>query len=277
MIKLETDTSLFRVTGLMEDVPANSHIHFDAVGSLHTYARPEQEFWVSHNFYTYILTDGTPTVESMEEKFYGMIEKYVGPAIQDILGLSMDDLEESGDYFGYFLQPLEEIHLNSNLDYEYEPNGNRVLVLIFIIIAVLILIVACINFTNLATARSAARSKEVGIRKLVGAQKPMLVTQFLFESFFLTALSFGLAAILVSLLLPAFNNMIQLEVDTEFLASWTIAPWKSSSSRELVGAVSVPWPMARTESAPSVATIARSIRGRAASTEVVGRTSRNSR
>ncbi|MFC2112443.1 ABC transporter permease [Bacteroidota bacterium] len=224
MLKLETDTSLFRVTGLMEDVPGNSHIHFDAVGSLHTYARPEDEFWVSHNFYTYILTDGLAVKEALEVKFASMIDKYVGPQIEDILGMSMDALEEQGDFFGYFLQPLEEIHLNSNLDYEFEPNGNKVLVYIFIIIAALILIVACINFTNLATARSASRSKEVGIRKLAGAQKPMLVGQFLFDSFLLTSLAFLVAAILVSLLIPHFNNMIQLEVNTAFLSTWKIAP-----------------------------------------------------
>jgi putative ABC transport system permease protein len=224
MIKLETDTSLFRVTGLMEDIPANSHIHFDAVGSLHTYARPEQEFWVSHNFYTYILTDGITPKDALESKFESIIYKYVGPQIEEILGMSMDVLEEQGDFFGYFLQPLKEIHLNSDLDYEFEPNGNRVLVYIFIVIAALILIVACINFTNLATAQAVSRSKEVGIRKLVGARKPMLVSQFLFESFILTALAFGLAAILVSLLLPYFNNMIQLEVNTAFLANWKIIP-----------------------------------------------------
>jgi len=224
MIKLETDTSLFMVTGLMEDVPGNSHIHFDAVGSLHTYARPEQEFWVSHNFYTYILTDGATSKEMLEEKFAAMIEKYVGPAVEDMLGMSMEAMKEQGDFFGYFLQPLKEIHLNSNLDYEFEPNGNKVLVYIFIIIAALILVVASINFTNLSTARSASRSKEVGIRKLAGAQKPMLVSQFLFESLLLTSLAFLVAAILVSLLIPYFNNMIQLEVNTDFLTSWKIAP-----------------------------------------------------
>jgi len=224
MIKLETDTSLFTVTGLMEDVPGNSHIHFDAVGSLHTYARPEQEFWVSHNFYTYILTNGVTSKEALENKFVSIIYQYVGPAIEDILGMSIETMEEQGDFFGYFLQPLKEIHLNSNLDYEFEPNGNKVLVYIFIIIAALILVVACINFTNLATARSVSRSKEVGIRKLAGAQKPMLVSQFLFESFFLTSLAFVVAAILVSLLSPHFNNMINLEVNTAFLTTWKIAP-----------------------------------------------------
>jgi len=224
MIKLETDTTLHRITGLMEDVPANSHIHFDAVGSLHTYARPEEEFWVSHNFYTYILTDGITPKDTLENKFHSIINKYVGPQIEEVLGMSMDAMEEQGDFFGYFLQPLKEIHLTSDLDYEFEPNGNKTLVYIFIVIAALILIVACINFTNMATALAASRSKEVGIRKLVGAQKPMLVSQFLFESFMLTAIAFGAAAILVALLIPYFNNIMQLEVNTAFLSSWKIAP-----------------------------------------------------
>ena len=224
MIKLETDTSLFRITGLMADVPVNSHLHFDAVGSLHTYARPEDEFWVSHSFYTYILTDGKTPKDTLERKFQSMLDKYVGPQIEEVLGMSMEALAEQGDFFGYYLQPLKDIHLTSDLDYEFEPNGNSVLVYIFIVIAALILIVACINFTNLATARAASRSKEVGIRKLVGAQKSMLVSQFLFESFMLTAISFGVASILVSLLLPYFNNMIGLKVNTAFLSRWEIAP-----------------------------------------------------
>jgi len=224
MIKLETDTTLHRVTGLMEDVPENSHIHFDAVGSLHTYARPEDEFWVSHNFYTYILTDGMTPKDTLENKFQSIIYKYVGPQIEEVLGMSMEAFVEQGDFFGYYLQPLSEIHLTSDLDYEFEPNGNKVLVYIFLVIAALILIVACINFTNLATAQAVSRSKEVGIRKLVGAQKPMLVSQFLFESFMLTAFAFLVAAILVSLLIPYFNNMIQLDINTANLPGWKIAP-----------------------------------------------------
>ena len=224
LIRFETDTSLFRVTGLMEDVPENSHLHFDAVGSLHTYARPEQEFWVSHNFYTYILTDSLTSKEGLEGKLTYIVEKYIGPTIEDLLGVGLEEMKAKGEFYGYFLQPLKDIHLNSDLDYEFEPNGNKVLVYIFIIVAVLILIVACINFTNMATAQSASRAKEVGIRKLVGAQKPMLVSQFLFESFLLTSLAFLVAAILVKLLIPYFNNLIQLQVNTAFLTTWKVIP-----------------------------------------------------
>jgi putative ABC transport system permease protein len=224
LIRFETDTSLFRVTGLMEDVPENSHLHFDAVGSLHTYARPEQEFWVSHNFYTYILTDSLTSKEGLEGKLTYIVEKYIGPTIEDLLGVGLEEMKAKGEFYGYFLQPLKDIHLNSDLDYEFEPNGNKVLVYIFTIVAVLILIVACINFTNMATAQSASRAKEVGIRKLVGAQKPMLVSQFLFESFLLTSLAFLVAAILVKLLIPYFNNLIQLQVNTAFLTTWKVIP-----------------------------------------------------
>ncbi len=224
MIKLERDTTLTRVTGVMKDVPGNSHIHFDMVGSLHTYARPQQEFWLNHNYYTYILLKEGTTGEQLEPRLNGILEKYAGPALEEVLGLTMEEVTSQGDYFGYHLQPLLSIHLNSNLDYEYESNGNKTLVNVFIVIAIMILIVACINFMNLATARSAMRAREVGIRKLLGARKSMLVLQFLGESVWLSFLAFVLATVVVALVFPVFTSMIKLEVSLSLFATWLTIP-----------------------------------------------------
>jgi putative ABC transport system permease protein len=136
-----------------------------------------------------------------------------------VMGITLEDLEKEGTYFGYYLQPLKSIHLNSNIQYEFEPNGNKALVYIFIVIAVLILLVACINFMNLATARASTRAREVGIRKLVGAHRSMIITQFLTESILLVILAFLVAILLVSWLLPSFSNMIQVKLNFGFMNS----------------------------------------------------------
>ncbi len=224
MIKLERDTVLTKVTGVMEDVPPNSHIHFDMVGSLQTYARPEQEFWLSHSFYTYILLKPGITREQIEPKLNDIISKYVGPTIEQVIGITLEDVSKQGDFFGYHLQPLRSIHLNSDLDYEYEPNGNKTLVYVFIVVAILILVVACINFMNLATARSALRAREVGIRKLFGGHRSMIILQFLTESVWLTTLAFLLALVLVLLIFPVFRNIIQMQVSLDFLHHWSVIP-----------------------------------------------------
>lgn len=224
MIKLERDTVLTKVTGVMRDVPGNSHIHFDMVGSVHTYARPQNDSWLSHNFYTYVLLKEGISKEQLEPRLNDMVKKYLGPAIQDAIGVTYEEMEKQGFFFGYYLQPLKSIHLNSHLQYEFEPNGNKTLVYIFIAVAVLILLVACINFMNLATARASTRAREVGLRKLVGAHKTRIVMQHLSESVFLVLVSFLVAVLLVSWLLHPFSNLIQIKPNLEFLKQPVFIP-----------------------------------------------------
>jgi putative ABC transport system permease protein len=119
---------------------------------------------------------------------------------------------------------MKDIHLDSNLDYEFEPNGNKTLVYIFLVVALLILVVACINFMNLSTARASGRAKEVGIRKLLGAQKPSLIGQFLSESTLITILAFIMGLIIVLLLMTPFNNLIGIELNTDILKGWILVP-----------------------------------------------------
>ena len=153
-----------------------------------------------------------------------MIPKYVGPLIEQYLGFSLEQFEAAGNTFGYFLQPILDIHLHSNLQVEIEPNGNPAYVYIFSIIAVLILIIACINFMNLATARSTTRAREVGIRKVVGSHRSYLISQFLTESVFLSMISLIIAIILVYLLLPYYNNLIRLNLEFDILTNYFTIP-----------------------------------------------------
>ncbi len=226
MLHLETDTTYFKVTGIVEDVPANSHFTFDLLGSLHTYTRNrfQDNFWVSHSYYTYVLVDPNIDVDQLEGKLNQMIDKYVGPQIEEVLGISMDEFEESGNAIGYQLQAIKDIHLNSDIQYEVEANGNKTLVFIFIVIGILILIVAIINFMNLSTARSAGRAREVGIKKVVGSSRKRLIFQFFLESLFTTYFALLLALLIVELVLPSFNNITQLELGIQYLEKLWIIP-----------------------------------------------------
>jgi len=223
-LKVENDTVLYQVTGLMQDIPENSHFTFDMLGSMTTLRRSESTFWVNHNYYTYILLNEGTDPEAFETKMQSLVEKYVGPQIEQILGVNMQEFEASGNSFGYFMQPLADIHLRSDLQYEIEANGNILYIYIFISVAVFILVIASINFTNLATARAANRATEVGVRKVLGAQKKQLVAQFLTESFLITLLSLALAVVALEVVMPYLNNITQIPLAINYFSSWYTLP-----------------------------------------------------
>lgn len=214
----------WEVTGIVEDFPANSHFHFDFMGSLTTNGDSRSTIWLSNNYYTYIVLKEGAIPEQVEAKFPNLIKKYVGPQIQKIMGASLEDLFAAGGAYGYFLQPLNDIHLNSDLDNEIEPNGDGGYVLLFMLIAFGILLIACINFMNLATARSANRSKEVGIRKTLGSNKLQLIRQFLAETVFLTFISIILAFTFVYIFLPGFNQMAGKQLSFAIFDVWYFVP-----------------------------------------------------
>ena len=212
-MSVESDTILYTVTGVVQNVPDNSHIKFDMLASISTYpGQANNQFWISHNFYTYIVVrDGTDK-DALQEKFQGMITKYVGPQLQQFLGITIEDFANSGNDFRYVMEPLKDIHLKGATQYNLEPMGSQSTVYIFAVIAILILIIAIINYVNLATARSATRAKEVGVRKVAGASKPGLILQFLGESIMIATIAAILAVILVYALTPSFNQLIGKEL-----------------------------------------------------------------
>jgi putative ABC transport system permease protein len=222
-IRVEQDTNFYIVTGIMEDIPVNSHIQFKMLGSMGTIGRSRSTNWVNHNFYTYfVLTPGTDPAE-FETRMEEMVVKYVGPIVEQFMGVDLDQFAESGNSYGYRIQPVTDIHLHSKLQYEMQPGGNAMYVYIFLVIAILILVIACINFMNLATARSTTRAREVGLRKVVGSPRSLLITQFLAESVFLSILALVAAIVVVYLLLPGYNNLIRLDLDFNIFGNtWTI-------------------------------------------------------
>ena len=203
------------VTGIMKDMPKNSHFYSQIFASMKTFEK-EPEFqelyfqsWARHEFYTYILLHENYSPENLQAKLPAFIEKYAAQQIQTILGGSLSSR----------LQPLKNIHLHSHLQMEISPNGDIKYVAIFSVIALFILLIACVNFMNLATARSVNRSKEVGLRKVVGASRYQLVQQFLGESLFFTLFALILALILVAFALPFFNSLTGKEIEVNYLSN----------------------------------------------------------
>lgn len=204
---------LFRVTGVCEDVPSNAHFHYDFFGSMKSITLGEK--WLSSGAHTYVLLRRGYPVEKLSAQMPQMVRKYIGPEIQEFLGMSYDEYLRKGDRFGLGLQPLTDIHLTSNLENELEGNSNIKYIYIFTAIAAFILLIACINFMNLSTAGSAGRAKEVGVRKVMGSVRQQLMEQFLIESVLVTLFALLVAFGLVVLLLPGFNDLAGKQFDLQ--------------------------------------------------------------
>lgn len=207
----------YKVTAVVKGFPENSHFHFDFLASLSSYGFVDQQGWLSNNFYTYLLLQKDFPAEQFEAKLPALVEKYAYPVIERFLNVPMKDLIKSGAKYEFVLQPLADIHLHSNLDAELEPNGDIIYVYIFSIIALGILLLACINFTNLATARSANRLKEIGVRKTLGSSRNQLIKQFLSESILMTFIAGILSLIIIEFTLPSFNNLIGKYLSIDYL------------------------------------------------------------
>ncbi len=200
------------VTGVVQDVPKNSHFHYDFLGSLCSSPDSRSTFWLGNNYYTYLLLRKGTNAEDLQKKINADILQFIGPQIKAITGATLDQLRKQGDIYEYFIQPLLSIHLNSHLDYEIEQNSDISYVYIFSIIAAAILLIACINFINLETARSEKRAKEVGIRKTLGSNRSQIVVQFIAEAVLMGMLAVLLAVVLDEIFLPLFNNIAGKEM-----------------------------------------------------------------
>lgn len=190
------EIKIFRVTGIVKNVPRNSHIHFDFLASYISQDEDLTNFSGYWQNYTYALLNNNSSVEDLNSKFLEFIERNW----------------KKDPWYTISLQPLLKIHLHSRLYSEPEPNGNILYIYIFSAIAVFILLIACINFMNLTTARSLNRAKEVSVRKVIGAQRKQLIRQFLGESLLLSIFSIGTAVLIVLLSMPLFNRLTNNEL-----------------------------------------------------------------
>lgn len=214
----------YKVTGVFEDMPSTSHFHFDVLLSMEGLKESKSENWLSNNFNTYIKLKEGVTKEQFESKLEILIQKYISPQILEYVGHDLEQFRASGNKIEFTLQPLHDIHLHSDLVAELQANGNITYVYLFAAIALFILIIACINFMNLSTARSASRAKEVGIRKVLGSFKSYLVKQFLAESILMSAIAFLVGLGIAQLTMPLFNDLSgkSLELPFASLAFWGV-------------------------------------------------------
>ncbi|MBS1682315.1 MAG: ABC transporter permease [Bacteroidetes bacterium] len=202
-----------KVTAVFEDMPRASHFHFDILISLMgdwpAAKEAQSTNFLSNNFQTYFLLKTGTDAGAFERKFPGFIKKFIAPQISAALGndFTMEKYLAAGNKYEFTLTPLLDIHLHSNLKVELEPNGNITYVYLFSIVALFILAIACVNFMNLSTARSANRAKEVGVRKVMGSLRGHLVRQFLTESTLITVVAFLIAIGLAYFVLPLFNSL----------------------------------------------------------------------
>lgn len=209
-IMMLSDTLSLTVTGVVEDVPANSHLQFDAVMSRSTITRmrnnaPEDN-WFNNGYYSYILLPEGYDIRDLEAKIPSFLDKEQGA-----------DRKTSGIWYDFIFQPLTSIHLHSTSLFDLGVNGNIRYVYTFSVIAALVLLIACANYVNLTTAKSVNRAKELGMRKIVGARKSQLVSQLLGESFLITMLAFIVAVAVVSAVLPSFNTLTAKQLDITVL------------------------------------------------------------
>lgn len=195
------------VTGVMEDTPKNAHFQIDFVIS---FSSLKQSFgggypttWYWNPCWTYIVLEENTSKEEFESQFPDFVQKYFPDFVKDDITLQ--------------LQPIEDIHLHSKLDYEIAANSDIKNVYIFGMVAIFVLLIASINFINLSTARANKRAKEVGVRKSLGSAKSQLINQFIIESILLTFVSLLVAVAIVALVLPAFNQLTEKSVPLSIL------------------------------------------------------------
>jgi putative ABC transport system permease protein len=194
---LKTVYDLYKVTGVIEDVPKNSHLIFDMLISASTILKGNQngqDNWGNFNNFTYVLLKPGTRAAAFEKKLLPMYDRYMAPLFSKF-NVKMQ----------YGVQPITAIHLHSHLEREPEELGSMSYIWIFSAVAFFMLLIACINYMNLTTARSARRAKEIGIRKVAGSTKKQLILQFLSESLLTAFVSLFFSILLVVLLLPVFN------------------------------------------------------------------------
>jgi len=214
----------YSVTAVIEDVPENSHFHFDFLRSLENHEDSRSPVWVFNDFYTYILLHEDSDPKQVEKKLAVIVNERIDPFLRSVLGISVEEFLDGGGDMRYYLQPLTDIHLNSHLDFELESNGDYLYVVIFSLIALGILLIACINFINLTTARSTVRSREVGIRKTVGSTQSQIIYQFLTETIIMTLLAVILSWLIFYTVIPIFNQISGKSLTLPLLAEWWIIP-----------------------------------------------------
>lgn len=208
LLVIGNDNKSFKVTGIAEAPPHNSHFSFAALISTSS----EKDYynapvWLSNGLYTYFRKTPATSIEGIAKRLNEVTDKHIAPEIEQFLGASIEKFRESGNEYGYVPYAMLDSRLHSNWSDEIEPSGNITYIYVFAAVGIFIMMIACINFMNLSTARSAGRAKEVGLRKTLGSIRGQMVGQFLLESVLLACIAVVLALIITGILMPQFNTL----------------------------------------------------------------------
>jgi putative ABC transport system permease protein len=220
ILVIGNDNKSFKVTGVAENPPGNSHfIYALLISSTSADYLTKNMIWLNNFMYTYFLLRENASLESVQNRFNDLVTKYVGPEIEKFMGTTLKQMKEQGGIYGFYTIKLTDIHLHPTSQGEPEPDGNIMYVYFFGAVGIFIIFIACINFMNLSTARSAGRAKEVGLRKTLGSLRGQMIWQFLAESLVYSFITVLLALAACSLLLPYFNLLSGKELGMQVLLS----------------------------------------------------------
>lgn len=213
LLIIGSENKTYKVTGIVESAPSNSHFVYNVLVSAASSERLQSEIWLNNNMFTYFTLRENASVDQVNSKFEDLVVKYIGPELERFMGATLKQMREGGGEYGYFSTKLTDIHLRSTAQDGLEAAGNITYVYFFASIGIFILVIACINFMNMSTAKSAGRAKEVGLRKTLGSLRGQLINQFLSESIIYSLVAVILSIAVSYLLLPYFNLLSGKELD----------------------------------------------------------------
>lgn len=219
LLVIGDENKTFKVTGLAENPPSNSHFTFSILVSALSSERLKSEIWLNNFMYTYFKIQPNTSVDQVQAKFIPLVEKYIGPELEKFMGTTLQQMKQAGGAYGYYATNIKDIHLHSTSQGDLEPAGNIMYVYFFSGIGLFIIIIACINFMNLSTARSAGRAKEVGLRKALGSLRGQMVGQFMAESILYSLAAVMFALVVSYFLLPTFNILSGKDLGMETFMS----------------------------------------------------------
>lgn len=224
MLRVGTGTTLYKVTGVMQDMPQTSHFDANMVGSFVSNWQSSRTDWLANNLATYVMLYPEADPEVMNERFMDLVIKYAGPEIRQFLGVNMEDFLQQGNQYNYYTQPLTSIHLTPSVENPFKAANDPKYLWVFGSIGLLILVIAGINFMNLSTAQATKRAKEVGIKKVSGSTRGSLIRQFLIETMILAFFALCLAIVLTEIAVPYLNNLLDFEMKVNYLGNWYTLP-----------------------------------------------------
>jgi putative ABC transport system permease protein len=218
-IRIGNETNIYKITGVIQDLPVNSHIKCNMIISFSSHPDNKLNWWLSTALHTYVmLKDGT-NPELFKKHFDDIIMRYIAPQLETVVNI---EINKPSDWGYFYLEPIKKIHLYSEVVDGMEPNGNSKLIVAFLLIAVLIIFLASINYINLSTAVSVKRGKEIGILKVLGAEKRTISIYFLVETMFFVFISVILSCFLLLIFVPSLNQYFNMDFRIVDFLNWKL-------------------------------------------------------